>query len=85
LAILFGETEILQSLDAMSTKRKPGRPKGTRIRHSDRYVPLSVRIPQYLLDRLEKVSQKKHQSRSESVLKAIDDYLFKNQKFWSTR
>ncbi|MCK5229697.1 MAG: ribbon-helix-helix protein, CopG family [Desulfobulbaceae bacterium] len=52
---------------------------------SDRYVPLSVRIPQYLLDRLEKVSQQKHQSRSEAVLEAINDYLFKNQKFWSTR
>ena len=69
----------------MSTKKKPGRPGGTRINLSDRYVPLSVRIPQYLLDRLEKVSQQKHQSRSEAVLEAINDYLFKNQKFWSTR
>lgn len=69
----------------MTKKRKPGRPEGTTIDPSNRYVPLSVRIPQYILDRLDNVSLAKKLSRSEATLQAISHYLFKNQQFWINR
>lgn len=62
-----------------------GRPTGTTISPSNRYVPLSVRIPQYLLDRLSKVSTKKNQTRSQTVLNAIDDYLLEQQNLWKEK
>ena len=65
-----------------STNKAKGRPKGTTISPSDRYVPLSVRIPQYLLDRINKVSKQKTQTRSQTVLEAIDDYLFEHRCLW---
>ena len=66
----------------MVEKRKPGRPKGTTMAPSNRYVPLPVRLPQYLLHRLDSVGIKKGQTRTEIVTDAIDDYLFKHQKLW---
>ena len=59
-----------------------GRPTGTTVLSSNRYVPLSVRIPQYLLDRISKVSKKKNQTRSQTLLDAIDDYLLEQQILW---
>ena len=61
------------------TTKKPGRPKGTTIDSSNLYVPLSARIPQFMRDRLDVISLKKRQSRSESVLEAINDYCFKHE------
>ena len=69
----------------MIEKRKPGRPKGTTINASNRYVPLPVRLPQYLLRRLDSVGIEKGQTRTETVTEAIDDYLFKHQKLWIKR
>ncbi len=69
----------------MKQNRKPGRPQGSRIKVSNSYVPLSVRIPLYLRNRLDQVSLKKKQTRSESVMEAINDYLFKNQPLWEQR
>ena len=60
----------------MIQKNKPGRPHGTFIEPSNRYVPLSVRIPQYVRDQIDRVSACKDQTRSITVLEAIDDYLF---------
>ena len=69
----------------MKQNRKPGRPQGTTIRSSNRYEPLSVRIPLYLKNRLDQISLKKRQTRSESVMEAINDYLFQNQHLWEQR
>jgi len=63
----------------MSSNKTPGRPKGSTLQPSNLYVPLPVRIPQYLLDRLDQLSQKKQQTRSQTVIDAISEYLTRNQ------
>ncbi len=61
---------------------KKGRPVGSTIDLSNAFVPLSVRIPQYLRDRVDRIAFKKKQTRSECVLDAIQAYLDKHETIW---
>jgi len=64
---------------------KKGRPYGTMMDPSNLYVPISTRIPQYIRDRMDTIALKTNKKRSEVVLEAINDYLWRYQNLWSEK